>query len=330
MSVACEQLVPVIGRRKAHEITSTTRANYYRNRKPKPGRISRPHKRPKRALSDDERMHILEIMGGDRFVDTAPGAVVATLLDEGQYLASERTIYRVLAAATGGVVRERRRQLTHPPYARPELIATGPNQVYTWDITKLRGAGKHNWFHLYTIIDIFSRKAVGWMVADRESEYLAERLIADTIYQHNITPGQLTVHADRGPSMRSRTVAQMLADLGVEKTHNRPYTSSDNPFSEAHFKTMKYRFNYPNRFATLADAQQWCTQFFDWYNNHHRHSGINMLTPNDVHNGHAPKRIKTRQTVLDSAYKKHPERFNQPPRLKSLPTEVYINPPLTK
>lgn len=269
-------------------------------------------------------------MGSDRFVDASPGAMVATLLDEGQYLASERTVYRVLAEAAGGQVRERRRQLTHPPYARPELLATAPNQVYTWDITKLRGPAKHTWYLLYSIIDIFSRYIPGWMVADHESEFLAERLIADTIIKQGIMPGQLTLHADRGPSMRSRTVAQMLADLGVEKTHNRPYTSSDNPYSEAHFRTLKYRPDYPNRFNDINHATTWSDGFFDWYNNHHRHSGIRMLPPADVHHGHAAQRLAQRQIVMNDAYLRHPERFQQPPQIHPLPEAVYINPPLTK
>ena len=266
-------------------------------------------------------------MGSDRFLDSSPGAVVATLLDEGYYLASERTVYRVLADVAGAPVRERRRQLTHPAYARPELIATGPNQVWSWDISKLRGPVKHSYFLLYSIIDIFSRYTSGWMVADRESELLAERLIADTIVKQGIEPGQLTVHADRGPSMRSKTVAQMLADLGVDKTHSRPYTSTDNPYSEAAFKTLKYRPDYPNRFNDIAHATKWAGGFFGWYNNEHRHSGIRMLTPADVHYGRAIQRLAERQLVMDAAYLKHPERFRRQPHIHALPEAVYINPP---
>jgi len=281
-------------------------------------------------LSVAEREQVLEVLGSERFIDSSPGAVVATLLDEGLYLASERTFYRVLAAAGGGEIRERRNQLTHPPYARPELLATGPNQVWSWDITKLRGPVKHSWFQLYSIIDIYSRATVGWMVADRESELLAKRLLADTIVKYDVPRGQLTVHADRGPSMRSQTVAQLLAGLGVDKTHNRPYTSSDNPYSEAQFRTLKYHPGYPSRFATLQEAESWCQRFFDWYNNHHRHSGIEMLTPADVHQGLANERLQRRHDVMLAAAQQHPHRFTQPPRRRALPDAVYINPPLTE
>lgn len=329
MIAAVEQLEPVIGQRGAHRVTGASRATSHRRRRPPVRRPARPRRAPASKLSIVERAEILDVMGSDRFIDTSPGAVVATLLDEGRYLASERTVYRVLADAAGAPVRERRQQLTRPPYARPELLATAPNQVYTWDITKLRGPAKHSCFLLYSIIDIFSRYCPGWMVADRESDLLAERLIADTIVKQGIGPGQLTVHADRGPSMRSRTVAQMLADLGVDKSHNRPYTSTDNPYSEAHFKTLKYRPHYPNRFTDLAHATTWASDTFDWYNNHHRHSGIRMLTPADVHYGRAHQRLAERQAVMTAAYHSTPERFRRPPQLHPLPDAVYINPPVS-
>ena len=327
MIAATDELEPLVGQRTAHAATGASRATSHRRRRPPALRVPRPRAAPASRLSVVERGEILEVMGSERFLDTSPGAVVATLMDEGRYLASERSVYRVLADAAGGPVRERRRQLTHPPYARPELIATAPNQVYTWDISKLRGPVKHSYFLLYSIVDIFSRYTPGWMVADRESDLLAERFIADTIMAQGIDPGQLTVHADRGPSMRSKTVAQMLADLGVDKTHSRPYTSTDNPYSEAAFKTLKYRPDYPNRFDDLAHATRWAQGFFGWYNNQHRHSGICMLTPADVHYGRAAGRLAERQLVMNDAYQRHPERFARPPLIHALPTAVYINPP---
>lgn len=329
MIAATEELEPLVGQRAAHAATGASRATTHRRRKPPMPRAPRAREAPASRLSDVERGEILEVMGSDRFIDASPGAVVATLMDEGSYLASERTIYRVLADAAGAPLRERRRQLVHPPYTRPELIATAPNQVWTWDISKLRGPVKHSYFLLYSIIDIFSRYTVGWMVAERESDLLAERLIADTIIAQGIMPGQLTVHADRGPSMRSKTVAQMLADLGVDKTHSRPYTSTDNPYSEAAFKTLKYRPDYPDRFSGLAHATRWARSFYDWYNNEHRHSGICMLTPADVHHGRAAGRLQDRQLVMNAAYLLHPERFSRPPHIHALPTAVYINPPVT-
>lgn len=327
MIAAVEELEPLVGQRAAHVATGTSRATSHRRRRPPEPRAARPRAAPASRLSDAERGEILEVMGSDRFIDTSPGAVVATLMDEGRYLASERSVYRVLADAAGAPVRERRRQLTHPAYTRPELIATAPNQVYTWDISKLRGPVKHSYFLLYSIIDIFSRYTPGWMVADRESELLAERFIADTIMAQGIEPDQLILHADRGPSMRSKTVAQMLADLGVDKTHSRPYTSTDNPYSEAAFKTLKYRPDYPNRFDDIAHATSWAAGFFGWYNNHHRHSGICMLTPADVHYGRATQRLAERQRVMNAAYHAHPERFSRPPLIHALPAAVYINPP---
>ncbi len=327
---AAIELEPVIGQRAAHDAVGASRATTHRRRRPPTPRPMKVRSAPKSKLSDAERDRVLETLGSDRFLDSSPGAVVATLLDEGRYLASERTMYRVLAPAGGGEVRERRNQLTHPPYARPELQATRPCEVWSWDITKLRGPVKRAGWLLYSIIDIYSRYTVGWMVADHESATLAERLLADTIVKHDITAGQLTVHADRGPSMRSRTVAELFADLGVDKTHNRPYTSSDNPYSEAQYRTLKYRPDYPTRFASMAEAEAWCRAFFDWYNNHHRHSGIEMLTPADVHRGHGQQRLDARYAVMLEAARRHPDRFSRPPRRRALPDAVYINPPLTE
>ncbi len=234
-------------------------------------------------------------------------------------------MYRILAAR--GEVRERRDQLRRPVYAKPELLATGPNQVWTWDITKLKGPKKWNHFYLYVILDIFSRKVVGWMVAPRESAALARRLIAATIAKEGIEPGRLTIHADRGSSMTSKDVALLLA-LGVTKTHSRPHVSNDNPFSEAGFKTLKYRPDFPERFGSLQDARTFCARFFEWYNNHHRHSGIGLMRPSDVHHGRATGVHAERARVLDAAYQLHPQRFvRKPPAPPALPTAVWINPP---
>lgn len=265
----------------------------------------------------------------ERFADASPAQVYATLLDEGRYLASERTMYRILAAHAE--VRERRDQLRHPAYARPELLATGPRELWSWDITKLRGPAKWTWFYLYVILDVFSRYVPGWMVATRESAALAERLIADTVTKERIVPGQLVLHADRGTSMRSKPVALLLADLGVERTHSRPHVSNDNPFSESQFRTLKYRPTFPDRFGSLEDARAFCREFFSWYNTCHRHSGIGLLTPLDVHAGRTAEVTAARAVTLSQAYAAHPERFvRHAPRPPALPTAVWINPPPRK
>jgi len=272
---------------------------------------------------------VLGELHSERFADASPAAVYATLLDEGTYLASQRTMYRLLAA--NAEVRERRNQLRHPAYARPELLATGPNELWSWDITKLRGPAKWTWFYLYVILDVFSRYVPGWMVATRESAVLAERLIAATIEKEGIAPGQLVLHADRGTSMRSKDVALLLADLGVERTHSRPHVSNDNPFSESAFRTLKYRPAFPARFGSLEDARAFCHEFFTWYNGEHRHSGIGLLTPAVVHAGLAAEVTAARAITLARAYETHPERFvRRPPRPPQVPTAVWINPPPKK
>ena len=236
-------------------------------------------------------------------------------------------MYRILE--TNGEVKERRDQLRHPSYAAPELIATAPNEVWSWDISKLKGPQKWVYYYLYVIMDIFSRYVVGWMIAHRESAKLAERLIAQTCERQGIEQGQLTLHADRGPSMRSKDVALLLSDLGVTKTHSRPYTSTDNPYSESQFKTMKYRPEFPDRFGCIQDARHFGIPFFGWYNNEHRHSGLAMLTPHDVHHGLAEERLAERARVLAAAYAAHPERFpHGPPMLSRLPQAVWINKPV--
>jgi putative transposase len=225
-------------------------------------------------------------------------------------------------------VRERRNQLRHPAYTKPQLLATGPNQLWSWDITKLRGPAKWTYYYLYTILDVFSRYVPGWLIAECESSTLAQQLIAETCAKQGIVPQQLTLHADRGSAMRSKTVALLLADLGVTKTHSRPYVANDNPYSEAQFKTMKYRPDYPDRFGSIQDARAWARPFFHWYNHEHHHSGLALLTPATVHYGQAQTVIDRRQMVLQAAYAARPERFVRGvPKPPSLPTEVWINKP---
>jgi putative transposase len=279
-----------------------------------------------RALSAVEQQAVRDVLHSERFQDAAPAAVYATLLDEGTYLASERTMYRLLAAE--GETRSRRDQLLHPTYAKPELLATAPNQLWSWDITKLLGPAKWTYFYLYVILDVYSRYVVGWMVAHREQAELAERLIAETVAKHAVPPDQLTLHADRGSSMTSKPVAFLLADLGVTKTHSRPHVSNDNPYSEAQFKTLKYRPGFPACFASMEEARSFCQDFFRWYNAEHRHSGIGLLAPEVVHYGQAQAAYDARAQVLADAHDAHPERFvRQAPRPPQLPTAVWINPP---
>jgi putative transposase len=281
---------------------------------------------PARALRTEERETVRAVLNSVRFQDCAPAAIQATLLDEGQYLCSTRTMYRVLEQ--DGATRERRDQLTHPEYQKPELLATAPNQLWSWDITKLRGPVKWTYFYLYVILDVFSRYVVGWMVAPRESAELARKLIEETSEKQVILPDQLTIHADRGSSMRSKPVAFLLADLSITKTHSRPYTSNDNPYSESQFRTMKYRPEFPDRFGCIQDSRAFCQPFFAWYNDDHRHSGIGMMTPAMVHYGQAPLIREKRQIILDAAYATHPDRFvRRPPTPLPLPKEVWINKP---
>ena len=303
------------------------RSTYFRWKRPK---VYGPRHRlaPPRALVPSETQAVLDVLHEDRFADLAPSEVYATLLDEDRCLCSERTMYRILAAHHE--VRERRAQLMRPHYAAPELLATRPKQLWSWDITKLKGPSTWTYFHLYVIIDVFSRYVVGWMVAPRESSTLAERLIRETCQRHGIQRDQLTIHADRGSSMRSKLVAELLADLGVTKTHSRPHVSNDNPFSEAGFKTLKYRPDFPARFGSLEDARAYCVDFFAWYNGEHYHSGIGLQTPDAVHYGRAQAIVDERAAVLARAHAAHPERFVRGlPRPHALPTAVWINKPTT-
>jgi len=326
IATGVDELAPVTGTRGACAALAIPRASHYRRSRGPSHGPRRPRPAPPRTLSGPERTAVLDELHAPRFLDASPAAVYATLLDEGTYLASERTMYRILAA--NAEVRERRDQLRHPSYARPELLATGPRELFSWDITKLRGPARGTHYHLYVILDVFSRYVPGWMVATRESAVLARRLIADTVEKEAIGPGQLTIHADRGTSMRSKPVALLLADLGVERTHSRPHVSNDNPFSESQFRTLKYRPTFPARFGSIEDARAFCGVFFTWYNTAHRHSGIGLLTPADVHAGRAPEMTAARALTLDAAYAAHPERFvRRPPTPPEVPTAVWINPP---
>lgn len=267
-----------------------------------------------------------DTLNGPRFQDQAPRQVYASLLDEGTYLCSWSTMYRILR--THDEVRERRNQLRHPTYAKPELLATAPRQLWSWDITKLKGAQPWTYYYLYLIMDVFSRYVVGWMVMEREAATLAEALIAETCGKEGIPPDQLTLHADRGSSMASKPVAQLLADLGVTKTHSRPHVSNDNPYSEAQFKTLKYRPDYPQAFGSLEDARAWTRAFVAWYNHQHHHTALGLLTPAVVHHGLAAEVRTDRQAVLVAAQAAHPERFVRGiPRVPDVPSAVWINPP---
>jgi putative transposase len=280
-----------------------------------------------RALSQPERDQVLEVLASERFVDVSPEETWATLLDEGTYLCSTRTMYRILKDEYGEV-RDRRDQLTHPPYAAPELLAKQPNELWSWDISKLKGPMRGTWFYLYVILDVFSRFIVGWTVQHHENAELATALIEQATEQQQITPKILTLHADRGAPMRAKLLAELLEDLGVTKTHSRPYTSSDNPYSEAGFKTLKYRPEFPARFNDIEHARAHCRTFVDWYHHQHRHSGIGLMTPAAVHHGHAKQLHAARGVVLDAAYARNPERFvRKPPVPPELPVAVWINKP---
>jgi putative transposase len=277
-------------------------------------------------LSEPERQEVLQVLHSERFVDAPPAQVHSTLLEEGRYLCSPRSMYRLLARS--GEVRERRDQLQHPHYAKPELLATAPQQVWSWDITKLKGPLKLVYFYLYVILDIFSRYVVGWMIAEAENAGLAERLIEEACFKQGIEPSQLKLHADRGAPMRSKTVAELSAELGIELSFSRPHVSNDNPYSEAHFKTLKYRPGIPERFASSAHARAVFRELLHWYNHEHRHSGIAYLTPFVVHHGRAEDVLAARHRARMAAYLAHPERFvNGPPRRESLPAAVWINAP---
>jgi len=309
------------------EALDMSRSSFYRARNPPPAKASRPRPPSARALSPAERTTVRDTLNNERFVDKSPYQVYATLLDDDQdYLCSISTMYRILR--DNDEVRERRNQLQHPSYAKPELLATQPNQLWSWDITKLRGPVTWSYFQLYVILDVFSRYVVGWCIAHRESDQLAEELIAESCFKQDIEQDQLTLHADRGSAMRSKTVAQLLLDLGVTKTHSRPYTANDTPYSEAQFKTLKYRPDYPDRVGSIDEARIWGQAFFNWYNTDHRHTGLALMTPAAVHFGQAEILIQHRHQTLQRAYLRHPERFvkGEPQPLKP-PAAAWINKP---
>jgi putative transposase len=304
-----------------------SRASFYRRAQPaRPSMPRTPRASSPRALVPAERQAVLDALHSERFMDQSPAEVHAALLEEQTYLCSPRTMYRVLAEADE--VRERRAQARHPVYTKPELVATGPNQVWSWDITKLKGPAKYLYFSLYVILDLFSRYVVGWMVALNESARLAERLIEATCAKQGIVPQQLTIHADRGAPMRSTLVALLFSDLGIDASHSRPRVSNDNPFSESQFRTLKYRPEFPDRFGSLEHARGVSRDLFAWYNDAHHHSGLSYLTPADVHYNRAAAILEVRHRTRLAAYAVHPERFVKgPPRPETLPTAVWINPP---
>ena len=304
-----------------------SRASFYRRGQPARPSMPRPFRAPSsRALVPAERQAVLDALHSERFMDQSPAEVQATLLEEQSYLCSSRTMYRVLAEADE--VRDRRDQVRHPVYTKPELVATGPNQVWSWDITKLKGPAKYLYFSLYVILDLFSRYVVGWMVALNESARLAQRLIEATCAKQGIAPQQLTIHADRGAPMRSTLVALLFSDLGIDASHSRPRVSNDNPFSESQFRTLKYRPEFPDRFGSLEHARGVSRDLFAWYNDAHHHSGLSYLTPAAVHYGRAAAILDVRHRTRLAAYAAHPERFVKgPPRPETLPTAVWINPP---
>ena len=320
-----KELSVEVGLNAACQSLSVARATFYRHGQPPPLR-PRKARRSSRALTEAERADVLSVLHSQEFVDAAPAAVHAKLLDQGRYLCSPRTMYRLLSAQAE--VRERRNQLIHPHYQAPELLATAPNQVWSWDITKLRSLVKWTYYYLYVVLDIFSRYVTGWMVATRESAELAKELLLASCLKQGIDFGQLTVHSDRGSSMTSKPVALLLADLGVTRSLSRPHVSNDNPFSESQFKTLKYCPEFPERFGSLQHARSFSDGFFSWYNKEHRHSGIAMLTPEMVHYGRAEEVIAARRLVLAEAFRSHPERFvNKQPEPLQLPAAVWINPP---
>lgn len=328
MIQTAEQLAQTVGVSTACSALQVPRSSLYRTR-PRPRSWSpRPVRRiaPPRALRPEERIQVRDTLNRVRFQDQAPRQVWARLLDEGIYLCGWRTMYRILD--TYEEVRERRHQLRHPTYTKPELLATAPNQLWSWDITKLRGPMKWAYYYLYVILDVFSRYVVGWMIAEQESKGLAETLIETSCQRQGISREQLTLHADRGSAMIAQSVAQLLSDLGVTPSHSRPHVPDDNPYSEAHFKTLKYQPDFPERFGSLADARAWARTFFSWYNEEHYHTGLGLLTPAMVHYGQAETHQAQRQQVLQAAYAAHPERFvGGQPKVPPLPPAVWINQP---
>jgi len=323
---AALQVMPKAGVLPVLSAVGLSVATFYRQQRGP--QLVKPRPRPPSALSPAEETTALALLHSERFADKAPAEVVATLVGEGQYVCSERTMYRLLEKH--GEVKERRAQLRHPAYKKPELVATAANQVWSWDITKLKTHAKWTYLYLYVVLDIFSRYVVGWMLADHENGTHAERLMRETFERQGIKPGQLVVHADRGQPMRSKRLSQLLADLDVTRSHSRPHVSDDNPYSESQFKTLKYHPSFPERFGGHEDGRAFCREFFPWYNDEHHHGALAYLTPQQVHFGHADEALQRRHGTMLAAYARHPTRFiGGPPQLPTLPRAVYINPPRT-
>jgi len=324
VTAALVHLVPLVGISAACTSLAVPRASYYRAQKPRPA--PRPRPSPPRALKPEQRGEVLGLLDSDRFADKAPRQVYAALLDEGEYRCSVSTMYRILAAEDQ--VRERRHQRRLPTYVKPELVARAPNQVWSWDITKVPGPVRGMYYSLYVVLDIFSRYVVGWTLARTENAALARAFLADAFERHHIQPGQLVCHADRGSPMVAKSTSLLFADLGIKPSHSRPHVSDDNPFSEAAFRTFLYRPEMPERFGSIEDGRAFFAKLFDWYNDQHYHSGIALLTPADLHLGRATQIIAARQRVLDAAYARVPERFvGGAPVHPSPPPVVWINPP---
>jgi putative transposase len=321
------EVEPLLGTKTACVATGRARATVYRRRRGPRVTVKRPRPSPPNKLSEEEVAAVLGVLDSERFVDCSPAQVYFTLLDEGAYLASESTFYRILRA--NGEVRERRRQATHPARVKPELVADRPLVVWSWDITKLRGPTKGVFYQLYVVMDIFSRYVVAWRLAPNESGELAEEMIAEAVARHQVPEGQLSIHADRGTSMTSKPVSDLLIRLGVERSHSRPHVSNDNPYSEAGFKTLKYCPAFPERFGSIEDARAFCEAFFAFYNHEHRHSGIGYHTPASVHYGTAEEVRAQRAETLGAAYAANPARFrHRRPEPPKLPTVAWINQPI--
>ena len=318
-----DELAVSTGVKAACALLGRARGSHYRAKAPRPVRDSAPRPAPPNALTDAERAQVLAVLTSDRFVDKSVAQAWATLLDEGTYLCSRSTMHRILRA--NDAAGERRAQATHPPRVKPELVATRPGQVWSWDITKLRGPQRGVYFDLYVVLDIFSRYVVAWTVAAREDAQIATAMLQEAMGVHGIPD---VVHADRGTSMTSKPVAQLLVDLSVTRSHSRPHVSNDNPYSEAAFKTLKYAPAFPGEFGCLADARAFCARFFGYYNHEHRHCGIGLHTPDSVHYGTATEVRAQRQATLDAAYAAHPDRFShRRPAPPKLPTAAWINQP---
>jgi putative transposase len=320
------ELAAQVGVKTACEALSVPRSSHYAARRPRACQARQPAPPPPRALTLIEKASVRETLNSDRFADQAPREVYATLLDEGRYLCSVPTMYRILAE--NQEVRERRSQMRHPIYPKPRLLATAPNQVWTWDITKLPGPVKWVYFCLYVVLDLFSRFVVGWLIAAHESALLAEQLLTESYLRQGLAPGQLAVHSDRGGPMIAKPLGMLFDDLGITPSLARPRTPDDNPYSEAQFKTVKYHPTFPERFGGLLDARTWGQRLFHWYNYEHHHTALGLMTPAAVHFGHAPALLLGRQHVLEVAYTAHPERFVRGlPKSPTPPSEVWINRP---